>query len=143
MMSQAPANVEFMGRLGYEDLLTFYEKARMLVVPSVWFEPFGMVAADAMALGLPVIASRIGGLPDVVEDGVTGLLFEPGNAHDLAEKIAHLWDDRALATQLGRSGRTKAAYQYSQKSYLRNLMAVYHIAIQGRAKSSALLPILT
>jgi glycosyltransferase involved in cell wall biosynthesis len=143
MMSQAPANVEFMGRLGYEDLLTFYEKARMLVVPSVWFEPFGMVAADAMALGLPVIASRIGGLPDVVEDGVTGLLFEPGNAHDLAEKIAHLWDDRALAAQLGRSGRTKAAYQYSQKSYLRNLMAVYHIAIQGRANSSALLPILT
>lgn len=143
MMSQAPANVEFMGRLGYDDLLGFYKMARMLVVPSVWFEPFGMVAADAMALGLPVVASRIGGLPDVVEDGVTGLLFEPGNAADLAAKVGQLWDDPVLGAQLGRSGREKAAHKYSHESYFRNLLAVYHIAIHGRAQSSALLPILT
>jgi len=143
MMAQAPGNVHFVGRLAYEELLAFYKRARLLVVPSVWFEPFGMVAADAMALGLPVIASRIGGLPDVVEDGVTGLLFEPGNAPDLARQIGRVWDDPALGAQLGQSGRGKATERYSHQAYYCNLLAAYKTAIHGYGRSSALLPILT
>jgi glycosyltransferase involved in cell wall biosynthesis len=143
MISQAPKNVHFVGRLAYDELLSFYKKARMLVVPSVWFEPFGMVAADAMALGLPVVASRIGGLPDVVDEGVTGLLFEPGNAVELVQQIRRIWDDPVLGARLGKSGRTKAAQRYSQEAYYRNLLAAYNTAIHGRATSSALLPILT
>jgi glycosyltransferase involved in cell wall biosynthesis len=143
MMSQAPSNVRFVGRLAYDELLTFYKMARLLVVPSVWFEPFGMVAADAMALGLPVVASRVGGLPDVVDEGVTGLLFEPGDAADLAQKIGRIWDAPALGTQLGKAGRAKAMQRYSQQAYYRNLLAAYNTAIRGRAKNSTLLPILT
>lgn len=143
MVAQAPANVQFVGRLAYDELLTFYKAARLLVVPSVWFEPFGMVAADAMALGLPVVASRIGGLPDVVDEGVTGLLFEPGNAADLAQQIGRIWEDPALGVQLGKSGRAKAVQRYSQQAYYRNLLSAYNFAIHGHPGSSTLLPILT
>jgi glycosyltransferase involved in cell wall biosynthesis len=143
MIARAPKNVSFEGRLAYDQLLSFYRKARMLVVPSVWFEPFGMVAADAMALGLPVVASRIGGLPDVVDEGVTGLLFEPGNAAELAQQICRIWADPELGARLGQSGRTKAAHRYSQEAYYRNLLAAYNTAIHGRSTSPALLPILT
>jgi glycosyltransferase involved in cell wall biosynthesis len=143
MMAQAPKNVHFVGQLAYNDLLDFYRQARLLVVPSVWFEPFGMVAADAMALGLPVVASRIGGLVDVVDDGVTGLLFEPGNPADLVCQITRILSDPAFAARLGRAGRAKAARDYSERAYYRNLLAAYHVALDGHVETSALLPILT
>ena len=60
-----------------------------------------------MAAGIPVIASRIGGLPYTVSDGLTGLLFEPGNPFDLAEKIARLLDDPALRREMGLAGRRR------------------------------------
>ena len=66
-----------------------------------------ITSVEAMAAGKPVVASRIGGLPYTVTDGVTGLLFEPGNPFDLAEKIARLLDDPALRRQMGLAGRKR------------------------------------
>jgi glycosyltransferase involved in cell wall biosynthesis len=82
-----------------------------------------------MSHGLPVIASRIGGMPDIVEDGVTGLLFEPGNANDLAAKMRHLWDSPELCRRMGQAGREKAIREYSDDVYYERLMAVYLKAI--------------
>ena len=83
----APANVSFDGFLSGRDLDDFFNQSRFVVFPSVCFEGFPNAVAKAMAHGKAVIASRIGPLPEIVEDGVTGVLFEPGNAADLAEKI--------------------------------------------------------
>jgi glycosyltransferase involved in cell wall biosynthesis len=116
MIAKAPRNVEFLGRLAFDELLTFYRRSRVLVVPSVCFELFGMVAVDAMALGVPVIASNIGGLPYVVDEGVTGSLFEPGNPEDLVMKLHRLWDDPQLCDRMGRAGRQKVMQEYSQRS---------------------------
>lgn len=82
-------------------LMEFYRKARMLVVPSIWYETFGIVAAEAMSLGVPVVASRFGALQYTVRDGVSGLLFEMNNPEDLAEKITRIWNDPQLAKSLG------------------------------------------
>jgi glycosyltransferase involved in cell wall biosynthesis len=82
-----------------------------------------------MSHGLPVIASRIGGLQEIVEDGVAGFLFEPGNAEDLAEKMKRLWDNPDLCRQMGRAGREKAIREYSEDVYYERLMAVYQKAI--------------
>lgn len=83
-----------------------------------------------MTQGKPVIASRIGGIPEIVDDGVTGLLFEPGNADDLAKKIRHLWDNPDICKKMGAAGRQKALSQYSPEKYYERLMTLYQKAIE-------------
>lgn len=140
MMARAPRNVEFLGRLGLDDLLTFYRKSRILVVPSVFLEPFGMVVVDAMALGVPVIASRIGGLPHVVDDGITGCLFDPGSPEALVKDVRRLWEAPHLCDRMGRAGREKVMREYSQDKFYHNLMAVYQTAIQRSRNGAAVSP---
>jgi glycosyltransferase involved in cell wall biosynthesis len=78
------------------------------VVPSIWPEPFGQVAIEAMASGKPVVASAIGGLSDIVLDGETGLLVEPGNAEALREALRTLLLDPVKREKMGMVGRQRA-----------------------------------
>lgn len=137
----APANVQFMGQLASAELDEFYKQARMLVVPSVWFEQFPMVVLEAMGRGLPVIGSRIGGLPAIIDDGATGALFEPGNALDLARQVRGLWDDSASCLRMGRAGREKVIRHYTETTYFNNLMNVYQTAIGRAARGAGFVPV--
>ncbi|MBI4370944.1 MAG: glycosyltransferase family 4 protein [Elusimicrobia bacterium] len=83
------------------------------VVPSLRSESFGLVALDAMRAGRPVVASRVGGLPEVVADGETGLLAPPGDAAALARALEELLADPAKARRLGEAGRRRAAARFS------------------------------
>lgn len=105
-MHDVPGNVEVVVAQDRAQVLAFYRGARALVVPSEWFETLPLVIGEAMSAGVPVIASRIGGLPDFIADGKTGLLFEPGDSADLARCLERLWQDPALAAQLGSAART-------------------------------------
>jgi glycosyltransferase involved in cell wall biosynthesis len=125
----APENTNFLGPLDYLHLSNFYRKARFVIVPSLWFEGCPMVLMEAMSYGLPVIASKIGGLPEIVEDGVTGLLFEPGNSEDLANKMKLLWHNPSLCNKMGQAGREKAIREYSEDAYYKRLMKVYEEAV--------------
>lgn len=81
--------VRFLGRVSQQE---FYPQVDVVVVPSLWNEPLGMVVAEAMAFGCPVIASRRGGIPEMIEDGINGMLFEPNHPWELVaamERIAH------------------------------------------------------
>lgn len=89
------------------DLGPVYAALDIVCIPSTEAEAFGLVAVEAMAAGLPVVAAHIGGLPEVVIDGETGLLHEPGNAADLAEQLALVIEDTAWREQLGRAGRAR------------------------------------
>jgi glycosyltransferase involved in cell wall biosynthesis len=115
-------------------MAAFYQGARFLVVPSMWFEGCPLVVSEAMSHGLPVIASRIGGLPEFVEDGVTGLLFEPGNVAELAEQIRTLWENPDLCRRLGEAGRRKAEREYNEEVYYRSLISIYEQAIERNAR---------
>ena len=128
----APFNFEFRGYLDRKRIDDFYAGSRMIIVPSLWYETFGLVVAEAMLIGKPVICSRIGGLPEIVDDGVTGLLFEPGNAEELAEKIRYLWERPDLCREMGNTGCEKALHEYSPERYYERLMRVYGIARQLR-----------
>jgi len=128
--ARAPANFQFLGHLEGNRLRCFYMQARMVVLPSTCFEGFPNACLDAMAEGKPVICSRIGGLAEVVEDGVTGLLFQPGNANELAEKTRYLWERPELCRTLGWSGREKCLREYSPETYYGRLMSVYRRAIE-------------
>jgi glycosyltransferase involved in cell wall biosynthesis len=141
MMAKAPANVEFLGRLGPDDLREFYGKSRFVVVPSVWFEQFPIVVLEAMARGLPVISSRIGGLPEIVEEGIAGSLFEPGNPEDLVQQVRRLWEDPELCNRMGRAGRQKVIREYTEDAYYDNLMAVYQTAIHRSRNSATVTPL--
>ena len=78
----------------------------------------------------PVICSRIGGLPEIVEDGTTGLLFESGNAEKLAEAIRYLWNRPELGYKMGLAGKKKALQEYSPAKYYDRLLSVYKKAIE-------------
>ena len=141
MKAKAPHNVKFVGKLGPDELSEFYNRSRMVVVPSVWFEQFPMVVLEAMGRALPVIGSRIGGLPEIIEEGLTGSLFEPGDGDDLARQVRFLWDDPQLCRRMGIAGRQKAIQKYTEDAYFHNLMAVYQGAIQRSKSSVGVIPI--
>lgn len=96
-------NVEFRGRLSGDDLVAAYHDADVLITPSRT-EAFGMVLIEAMANGLPAVASRVGGIPEVVTDGETGFLIEPGDVAGFTRKISQLFDDAALRERVSRNG---------------------------------------
>ena len=96
-------NVEFLGRLTGDDLVAAYHDVDVLITPSRT-EAFGMVLIEAMVSGLPVVASRVGGIPEVVTDCETGFLVEPGDVADFTRKISKLFDDPALWQRFNENG---------------------------------------
>ncbi len=90
------------GRYENADLKEILERIDVLVVPSIWWETFCITIREGFLGRIPVVASRLGALEEAIEDGVTGLLFEPGDPDDLARTLARLLDDRALRERLVR-----------------------------------------
>lgn len=97
-----------------------------LVVPSMWPEPFGLVALEAFAKGRPVLASRTGGLTDIVVPGSNGLLFRPGSDEQLCRAMTTLWNDRPSADQMGIEGARTLVTRFSMESHLESLEKIYH-----------------
>lgn len=96
-----------------------------VVIPSVWEEAFPYAALEAMSVGAPLVASRVGGLPEVVEEGVTGLLFEKGSAEGLARCLAELAGDRARAGRMGEAGRALHRAEYTLEKMAERIEAVF------------------
>ncbi|OGL39589.1 MAG: hypothetical protein A2042_07605 [Candidatus Schekmanbacteria bacterium GWA2_38_11] len=96
----------------HDSLPAIYNNSDICIVPSLWEEPFGIVAVEAMSCGKPVIASGVGGLKDIVEDGKTGFTVLPGDINALAEKIELLMNNPELRVQMGKEGRKKAQEKY-------------------------------
>lgn len=112
---------EAVGFIPNDELGPYYERAAVVCVPSRR-EGYGVVAREAMAYGRPVVATRVGGLADAVEDGVTGLLAEPG---ELRGALERLLGDGALRARLGAAARERAAADYSWAAASDALSAVY------------------
>jgi glycosyltransferase involved in cell wall biosynthesis len=95
--------IKFRGKVDRQSLGRFYSDADMFVLPSL-YEPFGIVLAEAMSYGLPIIATKVGGIPELVEHQKNGLLVAPGDANALAKAIDELASDVKLRQRLGESG---------------------------------------
>jgi glycosyltransferase involved in cell wall biosynthesis len=106
----AGTNTVFTGYLRGAELSQAYASADIFVFPSS-LETFGLVVVEAMAAGLPVVASRVGGIPDVIEEGVTGYTFEIGDRDALVEGVRRIAADRATLEQMGRNARAFAETQ--------------------------------
>jgi len=116
---------EFAGFKTGRELEDIYRRAAFVVVPSEWYENCSMVVLEAMAHGKPVIGSRIGGISEQIDNGVSGLLFAAGDRQELAEKIDLLITDASLRQQLGVQARKKLEREYSLKNHCRQLVSIY------------------
>ncbi|MGC9398865.1 MAG: glycosyltransferase [Anaerolineae bacterium] len=96
----------------------------VFVLPSLW-EGLPLALLEAMAAGLPVVATRVGGVPEVVVDGVTGLLVPPRDPHALADAILRLLRDPALRRRMGEAGRARVAAHFSVEQMVRKIEALY------------------
>ncbi|MDB5336756.1 MAG: mshA 4 [Planctomycetaceae bacterium] len=112
-IGQTDAFTTYVGWLSQSELPNHLQQADLLVFPTVAEEALGRSAVEGMAAGIPVIASRIGGLQFTVSDWGTGLLFEPGNVRDLESKIELLLDDSDLRDRLGRAGRKRFEEEFT------------------------------
>lgn len=118
------ANVIFVGRINNKKLQKFYSESDIILVPSVWDEPFGLVGVEAMSVGRPVIASNVGGIPEWLDDGKTGFLVDPGNSEQIAGKVIELFSDRKLLEQMGKNARKKAE-QFSIEKHANKIEKIY------------------
>jgi glycosyltransferase involved in cell wall biosynthesis len=128
------ARVRFTGRVTTAELVHLYNRAEMLVCPSL-YEGFGLPAGEAMACGLPVASTTGGALPEVVEDGVTGILVPPGDAPALAEAMRTLMGDPDLRRRMGQAGRERVLEKFSWQKAALETEAVYREVLRGRPAS--------
>jgi len=116
--------VRFTGRVTTPQLVRHYCRAQMSACPSL-YEGFGLPAAEAMACGLPVVATTGGALPEVVEDGVTGILVPPADAHALAEAMDTFMRDAQLRRRMGQAGRQRILEKFNWRKAALQTEAVY------------------
>jgi glycosyltransferase involved in cell wall biosynthesis len=125
----AQAGGACLGLLGSDEVAAQMRSAAFLVLPSIGHEQMPMTVLEAFAHGLPVIASRLGALPDIVRDGVTGLLVEPGNAADLAAKIGWARTHPERLQAMGDAARAEYESKYTASNNYHLLMDIYEDAI--------------
>ena len=124
-LQSAYPDVQFIGYKTGTELNDLIREAAFVVVPSECYENCSMSVLEAMAYGKAVIGSNLGGLPEQIEDGASGLLFEPGNAHDLTEKMARLIQDKVLRQDMGRAGRKIIEEKFSLHEHGKKLISIY------------------
>ncbi len=122
-------NIYITGPKWDEDLVSLMSSARFTVVPSEWYENSPNSLVRGYAYGKPVIGANIGGIPEMIENERTGLLFEPFSVEDLAEKIDYLLGHDGVVVQMGKNARAKAESEYDSEQHYAELMRVYSEAM--------------
>ena len=114
------------------DVDRFMGASDAVVVPSIWQEPAGLVVVEAMATGRPVIASRVGGIPEYLEDQACGLLVPPCDDAALADSILELLRHPELADSMGKAGRKRAERFFSMEKWVDDTIAIYETVMSRR-----------
>lgn len=130
-------NVEFLGRKAPEEVQALVSRAYCLIFPSEWYETFGLVAVEAYACGVPVVASRLGVMEEIVSENETGLLFQAGNSEDLAKTINQFQSQLEERNKMGKNARKVYEENYSAKSNYRMLLNIYQDAIAAKEEMTA------
>ena len=136
-LDHLPANVRYLGPKTRTEIAALLADARAVVMPSIWYENQPMVILEAFAAGVPVIGSRIGGIPELIADGSRGTLVEPGDACELANAIARLDRDPDLAKAMGRSAHHYVARHHSAAGHLASVTHIYQRALSVDAPRPA------
>ncbi len=122
-------NIRFLGYLSGEELKAQIKKSLFAVLPSEHYENYPLSIIESFALGKPAVASRIGGVPELVKDNVTGLTFEPNNVLDLELKIREMLASSTRISEMGKNARAFVERELNQEKHYDRLMTIYHQAI--------------
>ncbi|MDD4914639.1 MAG: glycosyltransferase [Methylococcales bacterium] len=128
---QAGGNVEFLGRQTAAQVGSLMSTADFLVLPSEWYEGFPMVLVEAFAHGLPVLASRLGSMADIIQDGENGLLFNPGDVEDLRQKLEWMQTHSGQIRKMGQNAKLGYLANYTPEENYRQLLGIYAEAMAG------------
>jgi glycosyltransferase involved in cell wall biosynthesis len=126
------SSVTLEGRLPRADTIAAIGSSRILIFPSLWYECFPLTLIEAFACGVPVFASRLGAMEEIVQEGRTGTLFRPGDADDLATKIAWAWENPAEIEAMRRACREEYENKYTAAINCTHLMDIYRSVIDRR-----------
>lgn len=127
------ASVRFEGEVPNAELPRLLRSARVLVVPSVWEEPCGVVVLEGLACGTPVVGSRVGGIPELIEEGRTGLLVPPQDPQALAAALISALVDRDLQESAGRLGPRVVAERHTWRAVGERLLTTYERVLGAHA----------
>ena len=119
--------VLWIGPRSPNELVDWYKRAMLFVMPS-YYESFGISVVEAMAFGLPVVCTRAGGIPEIVDDEVTGLMVEPGNSSRLAQAISQLLRDSQRRASMGRAGQEKVLREFDPLKVAHQNLELYQHA---------------
>jgi glycosyltransferase involved in cell wall biosynthesis len=128
--------IEFTGWLHPDEVQRRYQQARVVVVPSIWPEPFGVVGVEALKYGKPVVAFDVGGVSEWLRDGYNGFLIAPKDISGLAAAITRVLMDSDLAEQMGRRARALAVEQFNIERHAEQLLQIYQQSCIGQSQES-------
>jgi glycosyltransferase involved in cell wall biosynthesis len=126
-------DIKWLGFQTRENVIELMKRATMLVLASEWYENMPVTLLEAFMCGLPVIASRLGGMAEMIEHEKTGLLFAPGDPAELSKNVQRLWADVNLRVQISRAARRTYEMKYTPAANYDQLISIYHQAM-GEAK---------
>jgi len=114
----------FHGKINNDEIGSFYNNANVLVVPSIWYEVLGIVILESFRAGVPVVGSRIGGIPEVIKDGYNGYLFDAGDTLGLKKILENLIENPEELAILGRNAH-ESVLKYEMQGHLKKLIEIY------------------
>jgi glycosyltransferase involved in cell wall biosynthesis len=124
-------NLSFRGFLTGRELVNAVENASFIVLPPEWYENYPLAILEAFAMGKPVVASRIGGIPELIDDGKEGFLFTAGDSEDLAQKIDCMLSDPRKLVEMGKAARSKILRCYTPEQHYKGIKQVYNSLVSA------------
>ena len=128
-------DVHILGSVSGEQLLEEYLKAGIFVFPS-HFETSPNVVMEAMATGLPIVTTRVGGIPDMIDDGISGFLVNAGNVSEIVEKVELILNNSSLADNLGKKAKEKALEKFTEEAVVSKTIDAYNFVLNDYENSS-------
>jgi glycosyltransferase involved in cell wall biosynthesis len=123
-------NIIFSGKLSYKKVQKKIEKSKLLIIPSEWYEPFGLVIIEALSKGTPVASSDIGSLPDLIKNYRHGFLFKTKNEHSLFKKVKKAWENKSYLKKLSYYAKKTDKF-YTHHNNYQKLMIIYNKVIRN------------
>lgn len=127
-------NIEWLGKLEKDLVFEVIKKSSFVIFPSECYETMGVVIIESFVFSKPVIASNLGAAKELVSDGVNGILFEPGNAHDLAAKVSYLFSHKTERIKMGENARKICLELFDKERNYNDLMSIYTETINSKEK---------